>query len=41
MPAEVLLFIAALVILDIAALAWGYDSRTSAAIEDPHHPDRW
>ena len=36
-----LLFIAALIILDVAALAWGYDSRTPAALEDPYRPDLW
>jgi hypothetical protein len=38
---QLLLFLAALVIFDIAALRWGYDSRTAAALGDPYRPDLW
>jgi hypothetical protein len=37
---QILLFIAALIILDVAALIWGADSRTTTPRQDTHGPVR-
>ncbi|HEY1292280.1 MAG TPA: hypothetical protein VGJ60_04235 [Chloroflexota bacterium] len=38
---HLLMFIAALIVLDVAALRWGHDSRSAAWVQDSHRPDMW
>jgi len=38
---QLLIFIGLLILLDVAALRWGYDSRTTAWALDTHRPDLW
>jgi hypothetical protein len=36
---QLLIFVAVLIVLDVAALRWGYDSRTAAWLQDSHRRD--
>ena len=38
---QLLMFIGLLILLDVAALRWGFDSRSAAWLHDSHRPDLW
>jgi hypothetical protein len=38
---QLLMFVGLLIMLDVAALIWGFDSRGAAWAQDSHRPDLW